>query len=89
MRVNSALALTFTLLLIGFVLLDLAHFSYPGLTVVAGYELMACALMAWYVMAHLIFADLFGRDVLPVGKPWLAGGPAKPAVLSPLARKSA
>jgi hypothetical protein len=32
---------------------------------------MACAAMAWYIMAHLIFADLFGRDVLPVGKPWI------------------
>lgn len=71
MRVNGALALTFTLLLAGFILLDLAHFGYPGLTVVAGYELMACAAMAWYVMAHLIFQDLFGRDVLPVGRPWL------------------
>jgi succinate-acetate transporter protein len=71
MRVSAALGLTFTLLLIGFVLLDLAHFGFPGLTVVAGYELMACAAMAWYIMAHLIFADVFGRDVLPVGKPWI------------------
>ena len=71
MRLNGALALTFTLLLIGFILLDLAHFGYPNLTVVAGYELMVCAAMAWYIMAHLIFADVFGRDVLPVGKPWL------------------
>jgi len=39
--------------------------------VVAGYELMVCAATAWYIMAHLIFADVFGRDVLPVGKPWL------------------
>lgn len=35
--------------------------------------------MAWYVMAHLIFADVFERDVLPVGKPWLVSKPAKPA----------
>ncbi|NTU78536.1 MAG: acetate uptake transporter [Chloroflexales bacterium] len=71
MRVNGALAITFTLLIIGFILLDLSKFGFPGLGVVAGYELMACALMAWYVMAHLIFLDLFGRDVLPVGAPWL------------------
>lgn len=71
MRVSTALAITFTLLLIGFVLLDLAHFGYPDLTVVAGYELMVTAAMAWYVMAHIIYADLFGRDVLPVGKPWI------------------
>ncbi len=71
MRTNSALAWTFTTLLIGFILLDLAHFGFPGLTVIAGYELMVCALLAWYVMAHIIFADVFGRDVLPVGKPWI------------------
>lgn len=71
MRINGALAVTFTLLLIGFILLVLAHFGFPWLTVVAGYELMACAAMAWYVMAHLIFQDVFGRDVLPVGKPWI------------------
>lgn len=71
MRINSALAITFTLLLIGFILLDLAHFGYPQLTKVAGYELMLCALSAWYVMAHLIYQDVFGRDVLPVGKPWI------------------
>jgi uncharacterized protein len=71
MRINSALASTFTLLLIGFILLDLAHFGYPQLTKVAGYELMLCALNAWYVMAHLIYQDVFGRDVLPVGKPWI------------------
>lgn len=71
MRIHNAMALTFTMLLGGFVLLDLAHFGYPELTVVAGYELMATAAMAWYMMAHLIFKDLFGRDVLPVGKPWL------------------
>jgi len=72
MRTNSALATTFTLLLIGFVLLDVGHFVDTSFNKIAGYELMVCALMAWYVMAHLIFADLFGRDVLPVGKPWIA-----------------
>lgn len=71
MRTNGALAWTFTLLLVGFILLDLAHFGFPQLTVVAGYELMVCALGAWYVMAHIIFQDLWGRDVLPVGKPWI------------------
>lgn len=71
MRISSALALTFTLLLVGFILLDLAHFGYPGLTVVASYELMLTAAAAWYIMAHLVLADVFGRDVLPVGKPWI------------------
>lgn len=71
MRISSALAICFTLLLGGFILLDLAHFGYPYLTIVAGYELMLCALTAWYIMAHIIYMDVFGKDVLPVGKPWL------------------
>ncbi|MCB0165817.1 MAG: acetate uptake transporter [Anaerolineae bacterium] len=75
MRTNGVLAFTFTLLLAGFILLDLAHFGFPELTVIAGYELMICALGAWYVMAHIIFQDLWGYDVLPVGKPWIE--PAK------------
>lgn len=71
MRINTGLAITFLLLLIGFILLDLAHFGYPALTKVAGYELMVCALSAWYCMAHVVYADVFGKDVLPVGKPWI------------------
>ena len=71
LAISGAHGLLFTLLLAGFVLLDLAHFGYPELTVVAGYELMATAVMAWYIMAHIIFAGLFGRDLLPLGKPWI------------------
>jgi hypothetical protein len=77
MRIHGAMAITFTLLLIGFILLDLAHFGYPGLTVVAGYELMLCALAAWYMMAHVIFLQVFGKDILPVGKPWISGDAEK------------
>ena len=79
LRINLALGITFTFLLLGFIMLDLAHFGYPNLTILAGYELMVTALMAWYIMAHLIFADVFGRDVLPVGKPLLTGRTA-PAI---------
>jgi len=71
MRLNTALAITFLLLLVGFILLDFAHFGYPWLTKVAGYELMACALSAWYCMAHAVYADVFGKSILPVGKPWI------------------
>ena len=73
MRIHGAMALTFTLLLIGFILLDLAHFGYPALTKVAGYELMACAAAAWYMMAHVIFLQVYGKNILPVGKPWITG----------------
>jgi hypothetical protein len=71
MRINGMLAWTFTALLTGFILLDLGHFGFPIMNVVAGYVLMVCAMMAWYVMAHIIYADVFGMDMLPVGKPWL------------------
>jgi hypothetical protein len=72
MRIHTAMAVTFTLLLIGFILLDIAHFGYPAFTVIAGYELMLCAASALYMMAHAIYAQVFGRDVLPVGKPWIS-----------------
>jgi len=71
MRIHGAMAITFTLLLIGFILLDIGHFGYPEFVKIAGFELMLCALSAWYMMAHVIFAQVFERDVLPVGKPWI------------------
>ena len=71
LRISKALAVVFTLLLVGFLLLDIGHFFNEAFNVVAGYELMLCAFSAWYVMAHIIFLDLAGRDVLPVGAPWI------------------
>lgn len=72
MRLHGAMAVTFTLLLVGFILLDFAHFGYPALTKIAGFELMACALSALYMMAAAIYAQVFGRQVLPLGRPWLS-----------------
>ncbi len=69
LRIHAAMGITFLLLLIGFILLDLAHFGYPQLTKVAGYELMGCALGALYMMAGSIYAQVFERPVLPMGKP--------------------
>jgi succinate-acetate transporter protein len=71
MRVHSAMAVIFTTLLIGFILLDLEKFGFPALGKVAGFELMVCALSALYLMAHAVYAQVFGRSVLPVGKPWI------------------
>jgi succinate-acetate transporter protein len=75
MRIHGAMASTFTLLLAGFILLDLAHFGYPAMTKVAAYVLILCALNAWYMMAHVILMGVYGRDVLPVGKPWIEPKP--------------
>ncbi|NWK56170.1 acetate uptake transporter [Verrucomicrobiaceae bacterium N1E253] len=71
MRIHGMMATTFTLVVIGFILLDLAHFGYPQLTKVAGYELMLCALCALYMMASAIYNQVFGREVLPLGAPWI------------------
>jgi uncharacterized protein len=72
MRIHGAMALTFTLLLVGFLLLDIELlFGVAWLKPVAGYELMACALAAWYMMARIILNELFGREVLPAGRAWI------------------
>ncbi len=71
MRIHGMMGLTFTFLIIGFILLDLAHFGFPLMTKVAAVDLILCALSAWYMMAHVIYAQVFGRDILPVGKPWI------------------
>ena len=76
LRIHGAMAMTFTTLLLGFILLDLEHFGYESLGHVAAYVLIICALSAWYMMAHVIFLQVFGRDVLPVGKPWIEPKPA-------------
>ena len=75
LRIHGAMATTFTLLLIGFILLDLAHFGYPQLTKIAAYELIVCAAAAWYMMAGAIYAQVFGREILPMGKPWIDPAP--------------
>jgi hypothetical protein len=69
MRVSKGHFTIFSLLLIGFILLDLEHFGFPGLKTVAALELIGCAIAALYGMAHVIFQDLAGRDVLPMGAP--------------------
>ncbi|WP_054033191.1 acetate uptake transporter [Desulfatitalea tepidiphila] len=88
MRIHSAMASTFTLLVIGFIGLDLAHFGYPGLTKPTAVILILCALNAWYMMAAAIYAQVFGRQILPLGKPWIDNGPAR-APLGKLAKESA
>jgi hypothetical protein len=35
-------------------------------------DLFCCAFMALYMMAAVIYAQVFGRPILPVGKPWLS-----------------
>lgn len=69
--IHGAMATTFTILVVGFVLLDLAHFGYPNLTQIAAYVLIGCALGAWYMMAAIIINDVSGKQLLKTGKPWI------------------
>ncbi len=69
MRQNSALAVVFLTLLIGYILLDIHFLS--GVQVwltAAGIELIICALSAYYLMAHVVLTPL-GLNI-PAGKPW-------------------
>lgn len=69
--IHSAMAFTFTTLLIGFICLDLGHFGFPQMNVVAGYVLIVTALSAWYMMATIILNDVSGREILKNGKAWM------------------
>ena len=71
MYIHTAMASTFTLLLLGFIGLDLAHFGMPIMTKVAAVILIFCALNAWYMMASVIINELAGKQVLKSGKAWL------------------
>lgn len=66
--IHRAMSVTFGSLLTGFILLDLGHFGYPQMNVVAGYVLIFCALSAWYMMAVIILNDLAGKEILKNGK---------------------
>jgi succinate-acetate transporter protein len=71
MRQNSALSWVFLTLLIGFILLDIGHLV-PGAEIfnkIAAVELIVCALLAWYLMSHVIFGPL--KMNLPAGKAWV------------------
>lgn len=72
LRIHGAMAITFSLLLAGFVLLDFGHFGFPAMNTVAAIVLIGCALSAWYMMARIILNELYGRELLPAGKPWIA-----------------
>ncbi len=70
MKHNGALAIVFLTLVLGFAGLtvkELAGNEFIG--TLAAWDLMLCAASAWYLMAHVIFADV-GIN-LPVGKAWL------------------
>jgi succinate-acetate transporter protein len=68
-KISKAMLLTFTTLVAGFIMLDLTMWGHPEMKPFAAWDLIVCALLAWYMMFHVIYLGIFGRDVLPVGKP--------------------
>jgi succinate-acetate transporter protein len=73
MRIHTAMALTFTTLLLGFIGLDLVFLAgmKSSLLRITTIDLFICAGLAFYMMAAGIYAQVFERAVLPLGKPWL------------------
>lgn len=69
MFIHKAMTITFSTLLLGFILLDIGHFGFPVMNKVAAIVLIVCALSAWYMMAAVILNDLAGREILKSGKP--------------------
>ena len=69
--IHGAMATTFSVLVFGFLLLDVGHFGFPVLNTVAAYVLIVCALCAWYMMAAIIINGVAGKELLKVGKPWI------------------
>jgi hypothetical protein len=65
--------LTFFTLVLGFIGLDLVFLAgMKNLLTITAWDLVICALLAWYMMAHVIFLQVFGRNVLPVGGPLIS-----------------
>jgi succinate-acetate transporter protein len=72
LAVHTAMVLTFLTLLLGFIGLDLVFLAdAKGLLAITAWDLVICALLAYYMMAHVIFLQVYGRNILPVGKPWV------------------
>lgn len=70
MKHNTALAIVFLTLALGFLGLTIKELAGSQLIgTLAAWDLIVCAFSAWYLMAHVVF-DHAGIK-LPVGKPWL------------------
>jgi succinate-acetate transporter protein len=69
MKHHTTLALIFLTLLLGFIGLDLREFfGMTGVGTAAAWDLIICALLAWYLMWHVICAE--SGINLPLGPPW-------------------
>ncbi len=70
LAVHVAMVLTFLTLLLGFIGLDLVFIKgMKQVLTITAIDLIVCALLALYMMAHVVFLQVYGRNVLPVGGP--------------------
>ncbi len=70
MKHHTVLALLFLTLLLGFIGLDIKELAGSKLAgTLAAYDLIVCALLAWYLMAVTVYEE--SGIKLPVGKAWL------------------
>jgi hypothetical protein len=68
--IHMAMFLTFLTLLLGFIGLDLVFLAgMKEVLFITAVDLVICALLALYMMGHVIFLQLYGRNVWPVGGP--------------------
>lgn len=68
-KVHKMMVVTFTLLLITFILLTVGNMTNNhGIVNAGGYLGLATAFSAWYMSAASVISSTFGREVLPLGK---------------------
>ena len=70
LAVHTAMMLTFLTLLLGFIGLDFVFLAgMKSVLTITAIDLIICAGCALYMMAHAVFLQVYGRDILPVGSP--------------------
>ncbi|MTJ83172.1 MAG: hypothetical protein F8N37_19475 [Telmatospirillum sp.] len=67
--VSRAMCLCFTTLVLGLACLSAAHLGLPAFEIPGALLMAVTALIAWYMLLHILVKDLYGRDLLPVGAP--------------------
>jgi len=61
LRISKNLAIVFTLLLLGFIFLDLDHLGLEVFKKIAAIDLILCAGAAIYGAAQIFYCDIFGK----------------------------
>jgi succinate-acetate transporter protein len=70
MKHHTVLALLFLTLLLGFIGLDLKEFyEMAAIGQLAAWDLIVCALLAWYLMWHVVCGEVGIK--LPLGSAWI------------------